>query len=57
MMMNDKDGAVEWNQGIEYFNTLKRLRKPVVMLNYKGEGHGLQKPPNQIDYTINRFLL
>jgi len=52
MMMNDKDGAVEWNQGIEYFNTLKRLRKPVVMLNYKGEGHGLQEPPNQIDYTL-----
>lgn len=52
MMMNDKDGAVEWNQGIEYFNTLKRLRKPVVMLNYKGEGHGLQKSPNQIDYTL-----
>jgi len=52
IMMNDKDGAVEWNQGIEYFNTLRRLRKPVVMLQYKGEGHGLRKPPNQIDYTL-----
>jgi len=51
IMMNDKDGAVEWNQGIEYFNTLRRLRKPVVMLQYKGEGHSLRDlkenlPPN-----------
>ncbi len=52
IMMNDKDGAVEWNQGIEYFNTLRRLRKPVVMLQYKGEGHSLREPPNQIDYTL-----
>jgi hypothetical protein len=49
---NDKDGAVDFNQGIEYFNTLKRLEKPVVMLQYKGENHGLRKPENQRDYTV-----
>jgi len=34
ILHNDKDGAVDWNQGIEYFNTLRRLQKPVVMLQY-----------------------
>lgn len=52
ILHNDKDGAVDWNQGIEYFNTLRRLGKSVVMLQYKGENHGLRKPENQIDYTI-----
>ncbi|MBA7645146.1 hypothetical protein ES703_52899 [subsurface metagenome] len=52
ILHNDKDGAVDWNQGIEYFNTLRRLGKPVVMLQYKGENHGLRKPENQRDYTI-----
>ncbi len=44
--------AAEWNRGIEYFNTLRLLRMPVVMLQYKGEGHGLRKLPNQLDYTV-----
>ena len=52
LLHNDKDGAVDWNQGIEYFNTLRRLEKPVVMLQYKGENHGLRKPINQKDYTM-----
>jgi dipeptidyl aminopeptidase/acylaminoacyl peptidase len=52
ILHNDKDGAVDWNQGIEYYNTLRRLKKPVVMLQYVGENHGLQKPVNQKDYTV-----
>jgi hypothetical protein len=28
------------------FNTLRRLEKPVVMLEYKGENHGLREPKN-----------
>jgi hypothetical protein len=52
ILHNDKDGAVDWNQGIEYFNTLRRLRKPVVMLQYKGEMHSLRKPENRKDYAI-----
>lgn len=50
LLHNDRDGAVDWNQGIEYFNTLRRLGKPVVMLQYKGENHGLVKPANLKDY-------
>jgi len=52
LLHNDKDGAVDFNQGIEYYNTLRRLKKPVVMLEYVGENHGLQKPANQKDYTV-----
>ncbi len=52
LLHNDKDGAVDWNQGIEYFNTLRRLEKPVVMLQYVGENHGLRKPANRKDYFV-----
>jgi dipeptidyl aminopeptidase/acylaminoacyl peptidase len=52
LLHNDKDGAVDWTQGIEYFNTLRRLEKPVVMLQYVGENHGLSKPENRKDYAI-----
>jgi dipeptidyl aminopeptidase/acylaminoacyl peptidase len=52
ILHNDKDGAVDFTQGIEYYNTLRRLGKQVVMLQYKGENHGLRKPENMKDYTI-----
>jgi dipeptidyl aminopeptidase/acylaminoacyl peptidase len=51
LLHNDQDGAVDWNQGIEYFNTLRRLEKPVVMLQYVGENHGVRKPANRKDYS------
>ncbi|MEO6725494.1 MAG: prolyl oligopeptidase family serine peptidase [Blastocatellia bacterium] len=52
ILHNDKDGAVDFTQGIFYYNTLRRLQKPVVMLQYKGENHGLRVPANMKDYTI-----
>jgi len=52
ILHNDKDGAVDFTQGVEYYNTLRRLQKPVVMLQYKGENHGLAKAENQKDYAI-----
>jgi acetyl esterase/lipase len=52
LLHNDKDGAVVFNQGVEYYNTLRRLKKPVVMLQYVGENHGLRKPANRKDYTV-----
>lgn len=52
ILHNDKDGAVDFSQGIEYFNQLRRLQKPVVMFQYKGENHGLRIPANQKDYTV-----
>jgi hypothetical protein len=55
MMHNDKDGAVPWYQGIEFFVALRRLNKPVWMLNYNGEKHSLGKRANQKDFTIRVF--
>lgn len=52
IMHNDKDGAVDYTQGIEYFNGLRRLGKPVVMLTYNGENHGLVKDVNKKDYAV-----
>ncbi len=51
ILHNDRDGAVDFTQGVEYFNTLRRLQKPVIMLEYVGENHGLAKRSNQRDYT------
>jgi dipeptidyl aminopeptidase/acylaminoacyl peptidase len=52
LLHNDKDGAVDFTQGVEYYNTLRRLGKNVIMLEYVGENHGLVKPANRYDYTI-----
>jgi dipeptidyl aminopeptidase/acylaminoacyl peptidase len=52
MIHNDKDGAVPWYQGIEMYMALRRLQKPVWMLNYNGEPHGLRQRRNQKDWTI-----
>lgn len=52
MLHNDEDGAVPWYQGIELFVALRRLGKPVWMLNYNGEAHGLRKYINQKDFAV-----
>jgi len=51
MLHNDEDGAVPWYQGIELFVAMRRLQKPVWMLNYNGEGHGLSKKENRLDFA------
>jgi dienelactone hydrolase len=52
ILHNDKDRAVDFNQGIEYFNILRRLKKPVFLLQYKGEGHSVRKFENRLDYSV-----
>lgn len=52
ILHNDKDGAVDYTQGVEYYNGLRRLNKPVVMLTYNGENHGLVKEVNRKDYAV-----
>jgi len=52
MMHNDEDGAVPWYQGIELFVGMRRLGKPVWMLNYNGEAHGLREEHNRRDWAI-----
>jgi dipeptidyl aminopeptidase/acylaminoacyl peptidase len=59
----DKDGAVDWHQGIEMYGTMRRMEKEHVMLVYADENHGLAKKENQIDYQkrqrewFDHFLL
>jgi dipeptidyl aminopeptidase/acylaminoacyl peptidase len=50
-MHNDADGSVPWYQGIELFTGLKRLGKPVWMLNYNGDDHNLMKNANRMDLS------
>lgn len=52
MMHNDEDTAVPWEQGIELFVALRRLQKPVWLLNYNGEPHGLRRDANRRDWAI-----
>ena len=52
ILHNDKDGAVDFNQGVTYYNTLRQLGKEVIMLEYAGENHGLARPTNQKDYAV-----
>ncbi len=50
MMFGTDDGAVEFNQGVEFYNAARRAGKHMVMLVYEGENHGLAEEPNQLDY-------
>lgn len=52
IMANDNDGAVPWYQGIELFTGMRRLGKPVWMLNYNGEEHNLVQRKNRKDISI-----
>lgn len=45
-----EDGAVDWHQGVEMYNAARMAGKPVVMVVYEGENHGLRQKPNQVDY-------
>lgn len=51
IMHNDNDGAVPWYQGIEMFMALRRLQKPVWMLQYNGESHNIRDRKNRKDIT------
>ena len=49
------DGAVDFNQGVELYTTMRRMQNPFVMLVYEGENHGLAREENQIDYANRAF--
>lgn len=51
ILHNDRDGAVPWYQGIEYFNALRRLEKPSWFLNYNDEPHWPVKWQNRLDFN------
>jgi dipeptidyl aminopeptidase/acylaminoacyl peptidase len=47
-----EDGAVDWNQGLEYYNAARRMGKEVILLSYPGEPHHLSREENQKDFQI-----
>lgn len=52
MMHNDGDGAVPWYQGIECYMAMRRLNKPVWLLNYNGQDHNLTQRQDRTDLSI-----
>ncbi len=55
LMHGDEDGAVPWEQSIEYYLALRRLGKVSYFLQYNGEPHHLQQKKNQDDFTIKMW--
>lgn len=55
MLHNDRDDAVPYTQGLEFFLALRRLNKEVYLFNYNGEPHGLRRRANQRDYFMRQF--
>ena len=52
ILHNDGDTAVPWQQGVELFVGLRRLGKPVWLLNYNGQPHWPLTYPDRRDYAI-----
>jgi dipeptidyl aminopeptidase/acylaminoacyl peptidase len=52
LLSDDRDGAVDFNQGVTYYNHLRDLGKDVILLEYAGENHGLARPANMKDYNL-----
>ncbi len=46
------DGAVDWGQGLEFYNAARRLGKEVIFLSYPNEGHHLANQANQKDFLV-----
>jgi len=54
----ESDPTVNWEQGLEWYNALRFLGKPIIWLSYPDEGHGLSKMENRIDfqYRLRQFF-
>jgi len=46
----EEDMTVGYVQGMEWYNALRFNEKPIIFLSYPGEGHGLRKYENQLDF-------
>jgi dipeptidyl aminopeptidase/acylaminoacyl peptidase len=50
MAHGEADPIVHYQLSLEYFNAARFNGKPVIFLSYPGEGHGLSRLENQLDY-------
>lgn len=55
MSFGMEDKAVDWSQGLELYLTMRRLRKPCILLAYPNEGHTIGVLDNEKDQT-KRFM-
>ena len=46
-----QDGSVEYLQGMEFYNALRFLGKPIIFLSYPDEGHNLHRYESQRDFV------
>ena len=51
IMHNDQDEAVEYHEGRNLYLAMRRLQKPVWLLNYEGQGHFVMNPAAQRDWS------
>jgi dipeptidyl aminopeptidase/acylaminoacyl peptidase len=51
LMQGESDSTVAWIEAIEMYNAMRFNDKKVILLSYPGEGHGLSKRVNRIDFT------
>lgn len=55
MMHNKMDLAAPFSQSVELFTSLRRLNKPVWLLQYDGQGHALDGGSNfSLDFTMRQ---
>ncbi len=54
IMHNKEDNAVPFAQAVEIFTALRRLQKPVWLLQYDGESHTIGDEKNKLDFTIRQ---
>lgn len=47
-----EDGAVDYVEGLQFFNAARAAGKKVILLSYPGEAHNLTNRDNQKDFTI-----
>jgi acetyl esterase/lipase len=52
IVQGTNDGSTEWLQGVEFYNALRFLKKPVIFLSYEGEAHGFTRYDNQYDVEV-----
>ena len=52
IMQGTADGAVDWNQGLEYYTAARKAGKNVIFLSYPNEPHHLAIKANQKDFQV-----
>ncbi len=52
LLHGDADGAVPWEQSIEFYLALRRLGKDVTFVQYRGEGHHPKAYANKLDWAM-----